>query len=260
MRRRADLPGRALALPALLAVGLLALPLLGLIAMAPWGRVIELMASAEALDALRISLLAATAAAALAFLLGLPLAVWLVAGSSRLRDAVRLLVLLPMVLPPVVGGVALLLAFGRRGLVGAPLGLELPFSTAGVVLAAVWVALPFFVLSAEAGLRGFDRRYADAASTLGAGRWRVFLTVTLPIIAPALRAGVVVAFARALGEFGATVTFAGNLAGETRTLPLAVHSAMERDPEAAVALSLLMVFLSVLILLFLRGRWLPNRA
>jgi molybdate transport system permease protein len=168
-----------------------------------------------------------------------------------------------MVLPPVVGGVALLLAFGRNGIAGQALerlfGVALPFTTAGVVLAETYVAMPFFVLTAEAGLRSFDRRYANAAATLGAGRWRRFLTVTLPMIAPTLKAGLVVAWARALGEFGATITFAGNLSGRTRTLPLAVYTALETRPEAAIALSLMLVLVSAATLFALRRQWLPLR-
>ena len=150
----------------------------------------------------------------------------------------------------------------RNGLVGAPLdawfGATLPFSTAAVVLASTYVAMPFFVLTVEGGLRGFDRRYADAAASLGAGPWRVFLTVTLPMIAPTLRAGLLVAWARALGEFGATITFAGNLAGTTRTLPLAVYVALERDPDAAIFLSLLLVGIAAGVLFVLRREWFPK--
>jgi molybdate transport system permease protein len=195
--------------------------------------------------------------------LGLPLAVWLAAGASRLHTVVRVLVTLPMVLPPVVGGVAMLLADGRGGIVGAPaeewLGIALPFTTGGVVVAETWVAMPFFVLTVEAGLRSLDRRYGDAAASLGAGPWRVFRTVTLPMIAPSLRAGLLVAWARALGEFGATITFAGNLAGETRTLPLAVYTALETEPDAAIVLSLVLVAISAAVLLALRKQWFPVR-
>jgi molybdate transport system permease protein len=173
------------------------------------------------------------------------------------------LVTLPMVLPPVVGGVAMLLAYGRKGIVGAPLdewfGVVLPFTTGGVVLAETYVAMPFFVLTAEAGLRSFDRRHAAAAATLGAGPWRTFRTVTMPLIAPSLQAGIVVAWARALGEFGATITFAGNLAGQTRTMPLAVYVALETEPEAAIVLSLVLVLVSGVLLFLLRKQWFPVR-
>ncbi|QDU68119.1 ABC transporter permease [Engelhardtia mirabilis] len=250
-----------LLVPVGLAVALLALPLVGLLARAPWSRLADRLASGAVLDALRLSILSSTGAALASLVLGLPLALWLSQGRSPWRTTVRLLVVLPMVLPPVVGGVALLLAFGRAGVIGAPLervfGLSLPFSGAGVVLAATWVSLPFFVLSAEAGLRAFDPRFAAAAASLGAGPWRTFRTVTLPMIAPSLRAGLLLAWARALGEFGATITFAGNLEGTTRTLPLAVYTALETAPEAAIALSLLLVAISALVLFLLRDRWFP---
>lgn len=262
-RRQRDVGALLLLLPVAAAAVLFGAPLLGLLLRAPWSRCGELLASPALRDAFGLSLLASVAATALCALLGLPLAAWLAAGRSPLRAVVRVLVTLPMVLPPVVGGVALLLAFGRRGVVGGPLhdwlGVALPFTTPGVVLAEAWVAMPFFVLTAEAGLRGFDRRYADVATTLGASRWRVFRTVTLPMVAPALRAGCVVAWARALGEFGASITFAGNLAGSTRTLPLAVYTALETEPDAAIAMSLVLVGTAVLLLFLLRDRWLPLR-
>lgn len=254
---------RVLLLPAYLALGFVLLPLLGLVIRAPWERFLALLASPAVLDALGLSLLCSLSAAALAGLLGLPLAAWLAGGAGAWRTAARVLVTLPMVLPPVVGGVALLLAYGRRGLAGGLLDqwldLALPFTTAGVVLAETWVALPFFVFTAEAGLRAFDGRYAGAAATLGAGPWRVFRTVTLPMIAPSLLAGLAVAWARALGEFGATMTFAGSLAGRTRTLPLAVYGALETDPDLAIVLSLLLVLTSAAVLVLLRRRWFPAR-
>jgi molybdate transport system permease protein len=195
--------------------------------------------------------------------LGLPLAAWLAGEPTRLRAIVRVLVTLPMVLPPVVGGVALLFAYGRRGLVGGPLeelvGFALPFTVAGVIAAETWVAMPFLVLTVEGGLRSFDARFADAAATLGASPWRTFRSVTLPMIGPSLRAGLLVAWARALGEFGATITFAGNLAGHTRTLPLAVYAALETRPEAAVVLSLVLVLVSGSLLFLLRRQWFPVR-
>ena len=191
--------------------------------------------------------------------LGLPLA-WLLARVRFPgRALVRGLVLLPLVLPPVVGGVALLGAFSRRGLVGAPLydwfGVQLTFSTAGAVLAETFVALPFFVLTAEAGLRSIDRRYEEVATTLGARPAEVFGRVTLPMLAPAVVAGAVLAWARALGEFGATITFAGNIEGRTRTLPLAVYLLLDSDPDVAIALSLVLLVLSLVVLVSLRDRW-----
>jgi molybdate transport system permease protein len=250
-------------LPAAVAVLFLLVPLLGLVLRAPWAGFVDLVASPEVLAALALSLRCSVAAALLSLVLGLPLAAWLADGEGRLRGLVRLVVMLPMVLPPVVGGVLLLVAYGRNGLVGARLEQwlhwVLPFTPAGVVVAATWAALPFLVLAVEGGLRSFDRRYADAAATLGAGPLRTFCTVTLPMIAPSVRVGVVVAWARALGEFGATITFAGNLAGETRTLPLVVYVALETNPPAAIAASLLLVVVSGLVLWLLRGQWWPRR-
>jgi len=261
-RPRPDFP-LVLAVPAALAVLFFLVPLVGLLARAPWSEMGAQLGSSAVGQALRLSLASSTAAAGLSLVLGLPLAAWLAGGSGWPRTAARVLVTLPLVLPPVVGGVALLLAYGRRGLVGAPLlewaELALPFTLPGVVLAETYVALPFFVLAVEAGLRSFDVRFAEAAATLGASPARAFRTVTLPMIAPSLRVGLVLAWARALGEFGATITFAGNLAGRTRTLPLAVYVALEERPEAAIALSLVLVAVSGAFLFLLRNHWFPRR-
>lgn len=166
---------------------------------------------------------------------------------------------MPLVLPPVVGGVALLLVFGRRGLLGgwldATFGITLPFTTAGVVLAEAFVAMPFLVIAVEGALRAADPRYEEAAATLGAGRWTTFTRVTLPLVAPGLAAGAVLCWARALGEFGATITFAGNYPGRTQTMPLAVYLALETDLEAAIVLSVVLLAVSVTILAALRDRW-----
>lgn len=248
------------ALLAVVAVAFLAIPLVGLLLRTPWGRLPELLTSPEAVEALRLSLLCSVAAAGVAFVLGVPLA-WVLARSRMRGIAVlRALVTLPLVLPPVVGGVALLLAFGRRGVVGQYLyewfGVQLPFSTAGVIMAEAFVAMPFLVITVEAALRSADPRFEEAAATLGASRWTVIRRVTLPLIAPALLAGTVLAWARALGEFGATITFAGNLPGVTQTLPLAVYSALDTDREAAVALSLVLLLVSLTVLLLLRDRYL----
>jgi molybdate transport system permease protein len=162
----------------------------------------------------------------------------------------------------VVGGVALLLAFGRAGLLGGALsaaGIRLPFSTAGVVLAETFVALPFLVLSVEGALAALDERYEQVAATLGARPWAVFRRVTLPIAGPALAAGAALSWARALGEFGATITFAGNLPGTTQTLPLYVYLQLQTDPDAAVAMSLVLLVVSVAVLIGLRGRWAVRR-
>ena len=236
------------------------LPLVALFVRADWSAALSDLASPEALSALRLSLVVSLAATGVGLLLGVPLA-WVYARVPFPgRDVVRALTTLPMVLPPVVGGVALLFALGRRGVVGQLLddafGIRLPFTTLGAVLAATFVAMPFLVLTVEAGFRSMDRRYEDAARSLGAGRWTVFRRVTLPLVGPSLFAGAVLCWARALGEFGATITFAGNLPGTTQTLPLAVYVALETRPEAAVMLSLLMLAISLAILVVLRDRYL----
>ena len=238
----------------------LAIPLVGLLLRTPWSRLPDLLSSPVALEALRLSLICSLSATALAVIVGVPVA-WVLAR-ARVRGAtfVRALVTLPLVLPPVVGGVALLLAFGRRGLIGQYLydwfGVQLPFSTAGVILAEAFVAMPFLVITVEGALRSADPRFDEAAATLGARRWTVLRRVTLPLIAPALIAGTVLAWARALGEFGATITFAGNLPGVTQTLPLAVYAALDTDREAAIALSLVLLIASLAVLLLLRDRYL----
>jgi molybdate transport system permease protein len=244
---------------AVLAAGFVVLPLVGLLQRAPWTDLGARLTDAAVLEALRLSLTTAGLATLVSVVLGVPLAWVLARVAVPGRAVLRALVTLPMVLPPVVGGAALLFAVGRRGLVGQwldeTLGVRLPFTTAGVVVANTFVAMPFLVVTVEAALRGIDRRYEEAAATLGAGRWVVLTRVTLPLIRPSLVAGAVLCWARALGEFGATLTFAGNLEGRTRTMPLAVYLALERDREAALALSLVLVAVSLVVLLALRDRW-----
>jgi molybdate transport system permease protein len=235
------------------------LPLVGLLLRAPWATLPARLTAPGVLAALRLSLVTATLATGMCLLLGVPLA-WLLARTGLPgRRFVRALVTVPLVLPPVVGGVALLLVFGRRGLVGewldATFGFTLPFTTAGVVVAEAFVAMPFLVISVEGALRGADVRYEEAAATLGASRWTAFRRVTLPLIAPGVAAGAVLCWARALGEFGATITFAGNFPGRTQTMPLAVYLALEQDLDAAIVLSLVLLVVSVTILLVLRDRW-----
>ena len=235
------------------------LPLLGLLVRTPWSELVDLVTSDVVVDALWLSLSTSVAATVIAVLLGVPLAWVLARRTFPGRRVLRAVVTLPMVLPPVVGGAALLFALGRRGVVGEPLndatGFLLPFSTWGVVVANVFVAMPFLVITVEGALEGMDRRFEHAASSLGASPLTVFRRVTLPMIAPALRAGAVLAWARALGEFGATVTFAGNLQGRTQTLPLAVFVTLESDRDAAIAISLVLVFVSLIVLVALRDRW-----
>lgn len=247
-----------------IAVAFLLVPLLGLLLNTPWARLPGLLTSPVALDALRLSVLCSLAATAVTVLIGVPLA-WVLARSRVPgRALLRALVTLPLVIPPVVGGVALLLAFGRRGLLGQFLydwcGVQLPFSTAGVVMAEAFVALPFLVITVEGALRAADPRFEEAAATLGAGRWTILRRITVPLIGPALLAGTVLAWARALGEFGATITFAGNLPGVTQTLPLAVYAALDTDREAAIALSLVLLAASLTVLILLRGRYLRGSA
>jgi molybdate transport system permease protein len=248
--------------PALLGLAFLVLPLAGLLIRAPWSTLPQRLAEPGVLAALRLSLVTATLATLVCLLLGVPLA-WVLArsGLPGLRFA-RALVTVPLVLPPVVGGVALLLVFGRRGVIGgwldATFGVSLPFSTAGVVLAEAFVAMPFLVIAVEGALRGADPRYEEAAATLGAGRWTAFRRVTLPLIAPGVAAGAVLCWARALGEFGATITFAGNFPGRTQTMPLAVYLALEQDLDAAIVLSLVLLVVSVVILAALRDRWITS--
>ncbi len=249
----------ALGVPALLGLAFLVLPLAGLLVRAPWTTLPQRLTEPGVLAALRLSLLTATLATVLCLLLGVPLA-WVLARTRFPgRRLVRALVTVPLVLPPVVGGVALLLVFGRRGLVGGWLdrtfGVTLPFTTAGVVLAEAFVAMPFLIIAVEGALRGADARYEEAAATLGATRWTAFRRVTLPLVAPGIAAGAVLCWARALGEFGATITFAGNFPGRTQTMPLAIYLALEQDPYAAIVLSLILLAVSVVILASLRDRW-----
>nr|WP_240497232.1 molybdate ABC transporter permease subunit [Streptomyces hirsutus] len=248
-----------LLLPALLALAFLLVPLLALLVRTPWQSMPEQLTSPVVWQALRLSLVCATAATAVSLVLGVPLA-WLLARTEFPgRGLVRALVTLPLVLPPVVGGVALLMALGRNGIVGQWLdqwfGISLPFTTAGVVVAEAFVAMPFLVISVEGTLRAADRRYEEAAATLGASRFTAFRRVTLPLIAPGIAAGSVLAWARALGEFGATITFAGNFPDRTQTMPLAVYLALQSDPEAAIALSVVLLAVSIAVLAGLRDRW-----
>jgi molybdate transport system permease protein len=260
VRRRParDAPGAIALVLAAAGVALIVLPLVGLVWRAPFTRASELLSSRESASALRLSLVCPLAATAMSVACGLPLA-WILARLAFPgRGAVRALLTLPIVLPPVVGGVALLLAFGRRGLAGQWLdhlvGIRLPFTTAGAVLAEAFVAMPLFVITMEAAFRAVDRRLEEAARTLGAGSATVFCRVTLPLAWPGLVAGAVLCWARALGEFGATITFAGNVAGETQTLPLAVFLALETNPEQAFILSLVLFAISLAVLVALGPR------
>lgn len=244
---------------AVLGLAVFVVPMVALLLRTPWSDLPSLLTSEVAIQALWLSLLSSVSAAVIALILGVPLA-WLLARVEFPgRALLRAVVLLPLVLPPVVGGALLLFALGRRGVIGEPLyeatGLVLPFSFWGVVIAATFVAMPFMVITVEGALRNVDRRFEGAAASLGAGRWTVIRRVTIPMIAPSLTAGVVLTWARAFGEFGATITFAGNLAGETQTLPLAVFVALGSDRPTAIAISLVMLVVSLVVLISLRERW-----
>ena len=249
-----------LLVPALIAILFLLLPLAGLLIRAPWGRLGAALSGTDATQALTLSLWTATVSTAISMVIGVPLA-WVLARSSFPgQRLLRALVTLPLVLPPVVGGVALLLAFSRTGIVGRYLdswfGLTIPFTPLAVVMAETFVAMPFLIITVEGAFRSADQGFEEAAATLGATRLTVFRRITLPMVAPSLGAGAVLCWARALGEFGATITFAGSFPGQTETMPIAVYYALENDPDAAIALSLVLLVVSVVVLASLRDRWL----
>jgi molybdate transport system permease protein len=243
-------------------VALVAVPVLGLVVRAPWSRAAEILSTDTSRSAFRLSILVSLLAAGIDLLVGVPVA-WVLARTGFPgRTLARGLVVLPLVMPPVVAGVALLAALGRRGLVGAWLdrafGVQLTFTTGAAVIATAFVSFPLVVLAVEAGLRSIDTRMEDAASSLGGSRWYVLRRVTLPLLAPQIAAGAVLAWARALGEFGATLMFAGNLAGRTQTLPLAVFQLSQTDPEGATVLALAMVTISLGVIVALRRRFLAS--
>ncbi|MBK1785378.1 ABC transporter permease [Prauserella cavernicola] len=250
-------------IPAGLALALVVLPVVGLLARTDYARLPELLTSSASLNALQLSLVTAVLSTVFCVLLGVPLAVVLARSRSRGVRVLRAVVLLPLVLPPVVGGLALLFLLGRNGFLGYLLdvtaGIRIPFTTAAVVIAQTFVAMPFLVVSLEGALRGAGDRYELVASTLGARPWTVFRRVTVPLLLPALGSGAVLSFARALGEFGATITFAGSLEGVTRTLPLEVYNQAEADVDSAVALALLLIVVAVLVIAVARPRAVEGR-
>ncbi len=257
LRRR---PPVLVVVVAVVALGFFALPLSGILQRADWANLWQDLSTPQSTQALRLSLLVSLYATGLTIVLGTPLA-WVLARTNIPgRGLLRGLVLLPMVLPPVVGGVALLSAFSLRSPIGRWLndtfGIQFTFQPIGVVMAATFVAMPFYVITVEAALRNVDQRYEQVAASLGASRVTVFRRVTLPLITPSLVAGAVLAWARSLGEFGATITFAGNIIGRTQTLPLAVFLRLESDPDAAIALSLVLLAVSFVVLVSLRDKWL----
>lgn len=251
---------RLLYLPAGIGFALLTLPILALLLRADWPRVPAAITSPEALSALGLSLQTSVTATVLCIVVGVPLALVMARSGPRLAGALRAITTLPLVMPPLVGGIALLYLLGRYGLLGEFLdlawGIRVPFTTAAVVIAQAFVALPFLVISVEGALRTAGSRFENVAATLGAGRWTVFRRITLPLVLPGLVSGTVLCFARALGEFGATALFAGNAAGVTRTMPLAIYTAFNGagvSQDTAIALSLMLIVVAVTILLLLRS-------
>lgn len=244
--------------PAVLALALVVLPVVGLLTRTDLRQVPSLVVSDASLQALRLSLETAAMSTILCVLLGVPLAVVLARSALPGIRLLRTVVLLPLVLPPVVGGLALLYLLGRKGFLGYFLnvtaGIEVPFTTGAVVLAQTFVAMPFLVVSLEGALRGGSDAYERIASTLGARPWTVFRRVTLPLLLPALGSGALLSFARSLGEFGATITFAGSLEGVTRTLPLEVYTEAESDVDSAVAVALLLIVVAIVVIAVARPR------
>jgi molybdate transport system permease protein len=249
-----------LLVPAGIAVALVVLPMVGLLARTDWRSLGTYLAAPLVWPALRLSLATTLITVVLCFLLGTPLAWLLSRARGRAATWLRAVITVPVVLPPVVGGVALLMAFGRRGVVGAPLlevfGISLPFTPTAVVLAQLFVSMPFFVLAVEGAMRSVDDRYDAVAATLGASPLRVFTRVALPLAAPGIVAGAALAWARALGEFGATITFAGNFPGRTQTMPLATYLALQTDPDEAIMIALVLIAVSFAVLVALRDQWL----
>ncbi|WP_419773322.1 ABC transporter permease [Gordonia alkanivorans] len=263
MRRPGRVPRDPTGLPlwtysfAALGVALIVVPPLALLLRSPWGGFIEQVTSPSSVDALRLSLITASLSTVLCLIMGVPMAVIFARHDGPFVRVLRSLVLLPLVLPPVVGGLALLYTFGRLGIVGEHLhdaGIDIAFTTTAVVLAQTFVALPFLVISVEGAVRVVGTRYEEVAATLGAGPTRTLWRVTLPLVAPSLLAGVVLAFARALGEFGATITFAGNAPGVTQTAPLAIYVSAIDDPQAAIPLSLVLVVISLVVVVGVHSR------
>jgi molybdate transport system permease protein len=253
-----------LLVPAVAAMALLVIPVVAVLIRAPWRSLPDDLTGGDAVAALRLSIETTLTTTAICLVLGVPLG-WLLARVPFAgRSVVRAFVILPLVLPPVVGGVALLLAFGRHGVLGRYLdeafGITIPFSLTGVIVAQSFVALPFLVISVEGAFRASDARYDDAAATLGASRWLTFRRVTVPLAMPGIISGAVLCWARALGEFGATITFNGSLPGVTRTMPSEIYYELQADPHTAIALSVLMIVVSVVILSLLRERWISGIA
>jgi molybdate transport system permease protein len=248
---------RWLYLPAALGIAVVLLPLVAILVKTPWAHFWSSITSHDALTALELSLRTAALSTAGCLVLGVPLAIVFAHNRTRWMRVTRAVVLLPLVLPPVVGGLALLYVFGRQGMLGKQLhawGIDIAFSTTAVVLAQLFVSLPFVVITVEGALRTVGDRYDRVAATLGASPARTLGRVTLPLIAPALASGTVLAFARALGEFGATITFAGNLPGVTQTAPLAIYVDQIDDPAQALPMSVLLVAVALIVVIAVHAR------
>ena len=253
-------PPAILLVPAALATALLVVPLVAMVAAVDWAGLGTELRSEPLREALRLSLVTSTAAMLICLALGLPLAWVLARVDFAGRGLLRALITVPLVLPPVVAGIALRTAFGRTGVIGEPLleltGFSFPFTTWGVVLAHTFVSMPFVVIAIEGALRSANKEYDAAAATLGASRWTAFRRVTVPLAMPGILAGMVLGWARSLGEFGATITFNGNYPGTTQTMPTLIYVTRQADQDAALALSLVMLAVSIGVLLLLRDRWL----
>ena len=251
-----------LLVPGALAALLLVLPLVALVIATPWGRLASQLSSTAVRQALWLTTLASVLTVVLCLLLGTPLA-WLLARVSFPgRSLLRAAVLVPLVLPPVVAGVALVTALGRTGLVGRPLdqafGITFPYTTTAVVIAHTFVSMPFYVLSVEGSLRSAGEEFDSVAASLGADRWTTFRRITLPLALPGVIAGSALAWARSLGEFGATITFAGNYPGTTQTMPSLIYTLLQSDPLVARTVSMVLLVVSVGVLVLLRNRWLTR--
>jgi len=253
-QRSADLVLLALACMATL---FFLLPLLSLLITIPWNQIVGTLSHHDVWRALRLSLIVSISAVILAWVFGFPIAWVLVRYQSKLVQLLRILILTPMIMPPVVSGVVLLSAFGVRSPVGQLLNrchIHLPFTTAGAILAVTFVSAPFMILSLEAGLRSIDPHLEEAAVNLGASRWTTLRTITLPTIAPAIISGTALTWVRALGEFGATISFAGNMPGKTQTLPLAIYQALQSDTDRALLLSAMFILIVIGLMMFFQSR------
>lgn len=261
-RRVVNKPPKAVVFIACVAFMLMCLPLLGLMQRTTWSSLFDLLNEDSVSESLRVSLMVSASATVICVVLGLPVALVLAHCQLRFYRAIRALVMLPMALPPVVAGTALLFALGRKGIVGERLyqwfGLQLPFTMSGAVVAAAFVSMPFFIATVESALRQAGCEVEDSAATLGAGPWSVLFYATIPSIRSAIVCGACLSWARAVGEFGATLTFAGNFPGKTRTLPMEVYIALEHNHERAVAISFLMMLVSIIMLAALQDRWMAK--